>query len=112
MSAGAETVQDERIKEASFVQKLMRRPELGALAGLVIVTIFFLFTADSTMFTLAGIMNFMTPAAQLGILAVGAALLMIGGEFDLSLGSMIAFTGLFFGAAVVTWGCRSPSSSR
>ena len=29
---------------------------------------------------------------------------MIGGEFDLSLGSMIAFTGLFFGACVVTLG--------
>ncbi len=108
MSDAAETVQDERIKDASFVQKLMRRPELGALAGLVIVTVFFLFTADSTMFTLAGVMNFMSPAAQLGILAVGAALLMIGGEFDLSLGSMIAFTGLFFGAALVTWGLPLP----
>ena len=40
----------------------------------------------------------------LGILAIGAALLMIGGEFDLSLGSMIAFAGLFFGACVVTFG--------
>ncbi len=108
MSDAAETVQDERIKDASFIQKLMRRPELGALAGLVIVTVFFLFTADSSMFTLAGVMNFMSPAAQLGILAVGAALLMIGGEFDLSLGSMIAFTGLFFGAAVVTWGLPLP----
>ncbi|HSG95064.1 MAG TPA: ABC transporter permease, partial [Afifellaceae bacterium] len=63
MTDAAATVQDERIKEASLVQKLMRRPELGALAGLVIVTVFFLFTADSTMFTLAGIMNFMSPAA-------------------------------------------------
>lgn len=56
------------------------------------------------MFTLAGFMNFMSPAAQMGILAIGAALLMIGGEFDLSLGSMIAFIGLFFGAVVVTFG--------
>ena len=49
-------------------------------------------------------MNFMSPAAQLGILAIGAALLMVGGEFDLSVGSMVAFTGLFFGACVVTFG--------
>jgi simple sugar transport system permease protein len=48
-------------------------------------------------------MNFMSPASQLGILAIGAALLMIGGEFDLSIGSMIAFAGLFFGVAVVNW---------
>ena len=84
--------------------RLMKRPELGAIAGVILVAIFFLFTADSSMFTLAGFMNFMSPAAQLGILAVGAALLMIGGEFDLSVGSMIAFTGLFFGACVVTLG--------
>lgn len=43
------------------------------------------------MFTAAGIANFMAPASQLGILAVAAALLMIGGEFDLSIGSMVAF---------------------
>ncbi|MFK8077865.1 MAG: ABC transporter permease [Granulosicoccus sp.] len=97
------TVDDERIKAESAVAKLMKRPELGAIAGVLLVTIFFLFTADSAMFTLAGFMNFMSPAAQLGILAIGAALLMIGGEFDLSLGSMIAFIGLFFGVCVVNF---------
>lgn len=96
--------EDERLKSESALASLMKRPELGAMAGVVLVTVFFLFTADSSMFTLAGFMNFMTPAAQLGILAIGAALLMIGGEFDLSLGSMIAFIGLFFGACVVNFG--------
>jgi simple sugar transport system permease protein len=95
---------DERLKESSFMARTMRRPELGAIAGVILVTIFFFFTADDAMFTLAGLMNFMSPAAQLGILAIGAALLMIGGEFDLSVGSMIAFTGLIFGACVVTFG--------
>ncbi len=98
-----ESLQDERIKRVSLMARLMKRPELGAIAGLILVTTFFLFTADATMFTLAGFMNFMSPAAQLGILAIGAALLMIGGEFDLSLGSMVAFAGLIFGAAVVTF---------
>ncbi len=95
---------DERLKKESVGAQLMKRPELGAIAGAVLVTIFFLFTADSAMFTLSGIMNFMTPAAQLGILAIGAAMLMIGGEFDLSIGSMVAFAGLIFGACVVTFG--------
>ena len=49
-------------------------------------------------------MNVMSPAAQLGILAIGAALLMIGGEFDLSLGSMVAFAGLVFSACLITFG--------
>lgn len=99
-----ETVTDERLKAESLGSRLMKRPELGAIAGVVLVTIFFLITADSTMFTLSGIMNFMTPAAQLGILAIGAAMLMIGGEFDLSIGSMVAFSGLFFGVCTVNWG--------
>ena len=79
----------------------MRRPELGALAGLILVIIFFLFTANSSMFTLSGVMTILAPASQLGILAIAAALLMIGGEFDLSIGSMIAFTGLAFAAFLV-----------
>jgi simple sugar transport system permease protein len=86
----------------------MRRPELGAAAGLILVTIYFLATADPAMFTLAGIMNILAPAAQLGILAIAAALLMIGGEFDLSIGSMVAFAGLIFGALVVNTGLSLP----
>ncbi|MFK0274090.1 ABC transporter permease [Ensifer sp. NPDC090286] len=95
---------DERLNRVSLMASLIRKPELGALAGLVFVLVFFLTTASPQMFTLAGVMNFMAPAAQLGILAVAAALLMIGGEFDLSIGSMIAFSGMIFGAAVVAWG--------
>ncbi|GAB5374380.1 MAG: ABC transporter permease [Acuticoccus sp.] len=94
---------DERLRKESLGARLMKRPELGAIAGVVLVTIFFLTTADEAMFTLSGIVNFMTPAAQLGILAIGAAMLMIGGEFDLSIGSMVAFAGLFFAAATVTF---------
>ncbi len=94
---------DERVKSEPFLTRQMKRPELGAMAGVILVFIFFAITADDSMFTLAGVMNFMTPAAQLGILAIGAALLMIGGEFDLSIGSMVAFSGLFFGVCVVTW---------
>lgn len=95
---------DERIKSESVVTKLMKRPELGAIGGVVLVTIFFLLTADPTMFTLSGIMNFMTPAAQLGILGIAAAMLMIGGEFDLSIGSMVAFAGMIFGVFTVNMG--------
>jgi len=97
-------IQDERLKEVSLLTKIMRRPELGALAGLVLVTIFFLSTADPSMFSLAGVMNILSPASQLGILAIAAALLMIGGEFDLSIGSMVAFTGLVFGSFVTLTG--------
>ena len=83
--------------------EIAKRPELGAVGGLLIVLLFFFVTADPAMFTAAGFMNVMSPAAQLGILAVGAALLMIAGEFDLSIGSMVAFAGFVFGAILVVW---------
>lgn len=95
---------DERIKTESLTTRLMKRPELGAIGGVILVTLFFLATASPAMFTLAGIMNFLTPAAQLGILGIAAAMLMIGGEFDLSIGSMVAFAGMIFGVLVVNMG--------
>ena len=56
---------DERLKETSLAIRVMRRPELGAAAGLVLVIVFFLSTADPSMFTLAGVMNILVPGAQL-----------------------------------------------
>jgi simple sugar transport system permease protein len=93
---------DERVRSVSKITQLMRRPELGAVSGLVIVILFFVLMANPRMFSLAGIANFASPSAQLGILAIGAALLMIGGEFDLSIGSMVGFSGLVFGACLVS----------
>jgi simple sugar transport system permease protein len=102
------TAADERLKRTPLAIRVMRRPELGAAAGLLFVTLFFLATADPSMFTLAGVMNILAPASQLGILAIAAALLMIGGEFDLSIGSMVAFTGLVFGSLIVLGGLALP----
>ena len=101
---GDDAEQDERLVDISLSARLLRRPELGAIAGLIAVLAFFAFTANSSMFTLSGAMSLGAPAAQLGILAVAAAMLMIGGEFDLSVGSTLAFTGMIFGACIVYWG--------
>jgi simple sugar transport system permease protein len=91
---------DERLKRTPLLVRAMRRPELGALAGLILVTGFFVVYADPSMFTLGGMMTILAPAAELGILAIAAALLMIGGEFDLSIGSMVALAGLILGVSV------------
>ncbi|OCX62237.1 ATPase [Thioclava sp. SK-1] len=104
MPTDATASADERVKAESFATKLMKRPELGAIGGVILVTLFFMITADGSMFTLSGIMNFLTPSAQLGILGIAAAMLMIGGEFDLSIGSMVAFAGMIFGVLTVNMG--------
>ncbi|MFG6176398.1 ABC transporter permease [Halomonas sp. THAF12] len=103
--AGAVEPQDERIQKVSFWKQALSRPEFGALAGTVLVLAFFLVAASGTgMFTPAGIVNFLEVAAQLGIIATAAALLMIGGEFDLSIGSMIGLAGILIAIPAVEYG--------
>ena len=96
---------DERVRQIGFTRQALRRPELGAAAGCVLVLIFFaIFAGDSGLFSARGVVNFLEVSAQLGILAVAVSLLMIGGEFDLSLGSMIAFAGVIIAILSTQYG--------
>jgi simple sugar transport system permease protein len=96
---------DERMARTPFVRKLMARPELGAVAGTILVFIFFAIVAGgSGLFSAPGIINFLEVSAQLGIIAVAAAMLMIGGEFDLSIGSMIGAAGVIIAIPAAQWG--------
>jgi simple sugar transport system permease protein len=90
------SVVDERLSDVSLTTKLLRRPELGALLGAIVVGVFFALTADP-FGTLGGAANWTDVAATYGIPAVAVALLMIGGEFDLSAGVMTGTAGLFMG---------------
>lgn len=96
---------DERLRRISPLRKLLARPEFGALSGAILVFVLFGFGAGgSGMFSAEGVINWGTVAAFLGILAVGAALLMIAGEFDLSIGSMIGFAGMMLAIPALYWG--------
>ena len=96
---------DERVKEISGFRKAMIRPELGSICGTILVFVFFLLVArDSGMFSAEGVLNWGIVSAQFAIIAVGACLLMIAGEFDLSVGSMIGFSGIVIALMSVTWG--------
>lgn len=76
-------------------RRLLLKPEMGALAGAVAVWIFFAIVAgDRGFLNGRGTASYLEVAAQLGILAVFVSLLMIGGEFDLSVGSTIGATGM------------------
>ena len=97
--------QDERLKDISRFRKALIGPELGAIAGTILVFMFFLAVArDTGMFSPEGVMTWTTVSAQFVIIAVGACLLMIAGEFDLSVGSMIGFAGIVIAIPSVRWG--------
>lgn len=104
-TAQAEANQDERVKEMSGLRRALIRPELGGMVGTVAVfTFFILFAADSGMFSAQGVLNWSIVSAQFMIIAVGACMLMIAGEFDLSVGSMIGFAGMSIAILAVTLG--------
>jgi simple sugar transport system permease protein len=96
---------DERLMRTPWLRKAFARPELGAVAGALLVFIFFAIAARGTgMFSALGIVNFLEVSAQLGIIAVAACMLMIGGEFDLSIGSMIGAAGVIIAIPAVEFG--------
>lgn len=97
------TNSDERIKQMSPLRRALIRPELGGMVGTAAVfTFFLLFAFDSGMFSSQGVLNWSVVSAQFMIIAVGACLLMIAGEFDLSVGSMIGFAGMMIAIFGVT----------
>jgi simple sugar transport system permease protein len=83
----------------------MTRPELAAIAGSILVFVFFAVVAgDSGFLTLGGTASYLEVAAQLGIVAVPVSLLMIAGEFDLSVGSMVGAAGMIIAISVTEYG--------
>src|SRR3712207_1905407 len=73
--------------------RLLARPEIGALFAAVLIFIFFLaaapaFRSAESFFTV------LYQSSTIGIVAVGVGMLMIGGEFDLSAGVITTTAGL------------------
>src|ERR671915_228159 len=99
MEGGAATAaperSDERVREVGRARRLLARPELGAVGGAILAWIFFALVAgDEGFLTKDGTITYLEAAAELAIIAVPVSLLMIAGEFDLSVGSMIGGAGM------------------
>jgi simple sugar transport system permease protein len=73
---------------------LFARPELAAATGAALVWLIFAVVAGEAFRSVESTAAIFNAAAPLGILAVAVALLMIGGEFDLSVGSIIGLAGM------------------
>src|SRR3954452_24353936 len=91
--ASHKVVHDERVKERNRVQRLLIRPEMGAAIGAVVIFIFFLVVAPPFRSPEA-LATVLYASSTIGIMACAVALLMIGGEFDLSAGVAVTFSSL------------------
>jgi simple sugar transport system permease protein len=93
--ATAEPPADERVRRLGLTSILLSRPEIGAIIGAVLVfVVFAIWAGGSGFLTPAGTATYLEVAAQVGIVASAVALLMIAGEFDLSVGSVIGAAGM------------------
>ncbi|MBC7098710.1 ABC transporter permease [Candidatus Bipolaricaulota bacterium] len=77
------------------LSKIRKRPEFGVFVAFLVIFIGFSFTAERFL-TFDSIAGIITVAAELGIVTAGITFLMIAGEFDLSVGSVLGVSGMIF----------------
>jgi simple sugar transport system permease protein len=82
--------------QKSVLTRVLARPEVGALAAAIVIFLFFYAVAPSFR-TLPAASTYLYASSTIGIVAVGVALLMIGGEFDLSCGVAVTTAALCAG---------------
>ncbi|HEX4357908.1 MAG TPA: ABC transporter permease [Pseudonocardia sp.] len=94
----------DRIRPLGPLQRLLRRPDLGAVVGVLVSWGLFAGLGGSAFSSADGTASYLSDAAGLGILAATVALLMIAGQFDLSVGSMIGAAGMLLAILVAEYG--------
>ncbi|WP_328470768.1 ABC transporter permease [Actinoplanes sp. NBC_00393] len=85
---------DERVARQSPLSRLLARPEVGALVGAILIYIVFFIVAPPFRQP-ESLSSVLYVSSTFGIMAVAVALLMIGGEFDLSAGVAVTSSALF-----------------
>lgn len=77
-------------------RRKLRVPEAAALVVFLLLEIVFFSIASPYFFSWDNFINIFLSLTVTGVLAAGATILLIGGQFDLSVGSGIAWVGLTF----------------
>ncbi len=87
---------------------LARRPETGSFIGMVAVFIFFSVFGGANFLSAGGAASWLNVASELGIIALPIGLLMIAGQLDLSVGSVlpaasmtVAIVSGYYGAPII-----------
>lgn len=100
MTTVTATPTEDRVATRSPAATVLSRPEVGALIGAVAVGVLF-FAVAPAFRHVQNIGTILYGSSTIGIMAVAVALLMVGGEFDLSAGVAVTTSGL--AAAHLAW---------
>ena len=89
---------------SSNLGRLARRPEAGSLVGLIVIYIFFAILGGQVFLGAPGWSSWLNMAAEVGTIALPVGLLMIAGELDISVGSVLPASSLTVAILSGRWG--------
>jgi ribose/xylose/arabinose/galactoside ABC-type transport system permease subunit len=82
-----------------LLHRLLHRREAGMIAGLLALSVA-LWIATPHFLTASNLLNVVEQSAIIGIIAVGMTFVILTGGIDLSVGSIVALSGIVFGLAL------------
>lgn len=101
-------MQTQSVSKGFSLGDLARRPETGSLIGFIAVYIFFASLGGAVFLGAPGWSSWLNIAAEVGIIALPVGLLMISGEFDLSVGSIVPASGMTLAMICGHFGMPAP----
>jgi simple sugar transport system permease protein len=95
------------VSQGERVRRILLRPEPAALAATIVLTIVFSYLSPIFL-TTETFVSIGSVAAELGIVAIGMTLLMIGGHFDLSVGAVLGLSSFAVVSLINDYGVPPP----
>ena len=82
--------------------------QYGILAALLVIVLLFQVLTEGRLLYPGNVSNLIQQNAYVLILAIGMVIVIIAGHIDLSVGSVVAFTGAMAGVMITQWGLPWP----
>ncbi|WIE64132.1 sugar ABC transporter permease [Curtobacterium sp. MCLR17_036] len=82
--------------------------QIGLFIALIVIVIFFQVTTEGITLAPINVTNLVVQNSYILILAIGMVMVIIAGHIDLSVGSVVAFTGAMAGVMITQWGLPWP----
>lgn len=90
---------------SQLYKRFMRQPETGGIVAFILVYLFFAyFTYEIGFVSWRGTVGWLGVAAQLGLVALPVGMLLMAGEFDLSIGSVLGTASIAMGVGTTIYG--------
>src|SRR5688500_8603722 len=93
----------EQIKESKFKIETSALRAYTMIAALALIWVYFHWATGSIFLTPRNLSNLMLQTSVTGIIAVGMLMVIIAGQIDLSVGSVLGFAGAVAAIALVNW---------